>query len=280
MSSASKQYHILFVGNLNETIADEQILKNYFLKYGQIIKCELFKKSYKRKNEDFNETNIRDYFGTYGRIIDCKIIQKRCERSCVLEFMDFDQVDCCILDVPHYLNDKELLISKYVTSDRIKQSGLFKSDHIIYETSRNGNKHHVQCSRRHLKLHIQQLYQLVSSLEISNETNLFALSFSYKDKIKRDYNELMSKTKDYIRLQRLNIDLKKDHHKLEEKNKNLRKITEKCSHERYQMIEEYEQELNKQMNMYNQLEIKLNLLHFQKQSIMKGHSSSNILSCN
>ncbi|CAF1169629.1 unnamed protein product [Adineta ricciae] len=61
---------------------------------------------------------LREYFSSYGTIYACKYCHEANFDYFLVEFADYDQVDRVILDKPHYFNQQELQLMKYIATNK------------------------------------------------------------------------------------------------------------------------------------------------------------------
>ena len=120
--------------------------------------------NYPSNDDEFNENNIRKYFSKYGSIISCRILIDRTEF--LIEFIRSDTVDAVIVDEPHYYNDQQLILRKYVSSDQVLS---FHSNAIPLQSIET----------------IRRLKDLIEALELSYEVELKLIRRSCQEKLSK-----------------------------------------------------------------------------------------------
>jgi len=145
----------------------------------------------------FVKKNIILYFSKYGQTISCKQLIDR--EKYLLEFVDYDSVDCAILDIPHYCCEDEVILQKYVEPERFVELGLLQ-DRIYARVNSESKRHvkHVRKSSQKLLKKIERMKNLIESLHLCQETKLELLQLSYQKQIFPKTEQLNLKMKNFL----------------------------------------------------------------------------------
>ncbi|UJR29050.1 hypothetical protein I4U23_010265 [Adineta vaga] len=191
---------------------------------------------------DFNEENIRTYFQTYGKILNLCLLKNH---RCVIEYNDYDSVDCILLDSPHYFNSHELQIEKYYATEQLKH--LERMFITQPETPDCGNgeddehAEHVLRSRRYLTMRIRLLKDCILSINISNEIKL--------ETIQRGFQMTMNRRKELLEeIQQLN----KQCQILHEKNQSMKEMNETRLETNQNLEKTYQEQIDKEKAKQNE----------------------------
>lgn len=69
-------------------------------------------------DEQFNETTLRQYFCKYGSIVSCRVVIAF--TTFLIDFVHSSSVDRAVLDEPHFYNENELILTKYMSPRRMQ----------------------------------------------------------------------------------------------------------------------------------------------------------------
>jgi len=163
------------------------------------------------------------YFGKYGSIIKWKILDNN--RTFLLNFKDYDSIDRIILDKPHYLNEQRLLIRKCYNPYNITLTDSI--DDILKEKIRN------------LKAGIERS-------TYSYESELMKLKKQIQEDIIVEENHLSDIMKSYIRLERIQRDLKQDLNDAHQINQQLKKQLQETVEKNKRIHNDFENQLKQQ----------------------------------
>lgn len=197
---------------------------------------------------DFNEEHIRTYFQTYGNILNLILLKNN---RCVIEYSDYDSVDCILLDAPHYFNSSELQIDKYYTSEQIKLLERMFIHNSEYPSpgSTNPDDEHIDSSLnspRHLNMTVRILNDSIFSVKISNEIKLETIHKGFLSTINRR-KEL------FEQIQYLN----KQCQIFYEKNQLIKENNQKQLQINEQLERNYQQQIQDEIDKQNQWKTKL-----------------------
>ncbi len=135
-------------------------------------------------DEEFNEINLRNYFSKYGSIISCRIVI--IHMTFLIKFVETHCVDSAIIDEPHFYNNQELILRKYVSPNRI----IFcRPKDMLFDEDNRLNKFP-------LAERIRRLKHIVEAFQFGYEIELKLMKYSYQEKI--------SKCEDMIRMKNKN----------------------------------------------------------------------------
>ncbi|CAF1104756.1 unnamed protein product [Rotaria sordida] len=202
---------------------------------------------------DFNEENIRNYFQTYGNILNLYLLKNN---RCVIEYSDYDSVDCIILDSPHYFNSHELHIDKYYSTEQLKQlDRMFIHNHELPLPGAGEDDEHVGQflhSRRYLNMRIRLLNDSILSVKISNEIKLETIHRGFLLTINRR-KELLEQIKE----------LNKQCQILHEKNQTIKENNQNRFQFNNKLEKIYQKQIHDEQNKQNEWREKIELLQEQ-----------------
>lgn len=194
-------------------------------------------------DNQFNEENIRTYFSKYGSIVSCRIVIT--STTYLIHFVEANSVDWAILDEPHFFDNKELILRKYVPRDRIK---LFHSKNIFSEN----RKIKYSFFER-----IRRLTDIIEAMKFAQKIELKLIQYFYKEKTLK-YNEETNKLTLELKKNYFNID--KDIQRIKEKNNSLKLIIEQNQRIRKHMTNIYKTKIQNEQNRMNELKEAIDLL--------------------
>jgi RNA recognition motif-containing protein len=125
-------------------------------------------------DKEFNEITIRKYLSKYGSIVSCRTVI-RCT-TFLIDFVDTTSVDWAILDEPHFYNEKELILRKYVTPDRLR---LFRTKKILFDQNKFS-----------FLEKIRRLEHITEALKFGQRIELKLIKSSCEEKIIRQLNKM------------------------------------------------------------------------------------------
>ncbi|CAF1023562.1 unnamed protein product [Rotaria magnacalcarata] len=202
---------------------------------------------------NFNDENIRNYFQTYGYILNLYLLKNN---RCVIEYNDYDSVDCIILDSPHYFNSHELQIDKYYSTEQLKQlDRMFTHNHELPSLGAGEDGEQVEQflhSRRYLNMRIRLLNDSIESVKISNEIKLETIHQGFLLTINRR-KELLEQIKE----------LNKQCQILHEKNEAIKENNQNRLHLNSKLEKNYQQQITDQQNKQIQWRQKIESLQEQ-----------------
>lgn len=189
-------------------------------------------------DQQFNEKNIRLYFSKYGSIVSCRVVM--IYTTYLIYFNETNSVDYIIFNEPHFYNNKELIIRKYISPDRIR---LFLSNDGFY---RNRKIKYTTFER------YRRLKDIIEATKFGQDIELKLIENFYKEKM---LNKNEEKHIDILQLKKQCDDLK-------EKNFLLKIIIEQNQRIRKYIIDLYKSKIEIQRNRMNALKCAIDLLSF------------------
>jgi hypothetical protein len=150
-------------------------------------------------DKQFNEINLRKYFSQYGSIVSCRIVINY--TTFLIDFVETNSVDSAILDEPHFYNENELILRKYVAPNRVE----YFRPRMIEKFS--------------FFERVRRLKDIIQAFEFGQKIELKLIKYSYEEKLLKSTNEIK---KLIIQLQKTCNDMKVDNQRMKEKNNSLK----------------------------------------------------------
>jgi hypothetical protein len=189
-------------------------------------------------DKQFNEINIRKYFSKYGSIVSCRIVILY--TTYLIDFVEINSVDWVILDEPHFYNDKELILRKYVSPNRI---GNFRTKNTKFSSLEK----------------IRRLKHIIEAIEFGQKVELKLIKSFYEEKIIK-YNEGIKKLT--IQLRKICDQMNEDSERMKEKNNSLKLIIEQNQRIGKYITDLYKTKIENEQNRVNELTQAITSLSF------------------
>ncbi|CAF1066119.1 unnamed protein product [Adineta steineri] len=207
--------------------------------------------TYLSDDEQFNEINIRKYFIKYGPIVSCRVVIPY--TTFLIDYVDVNSLDCAILDEPHFYNDNELVLRKYISPNRVDSSRLKR---LLSNQNNKTTKFSFQERVRRLK-HMTEAIQFVQKVEF----RLIKCSYEEKKiKVNKKQNDDMIQLN--IELRNKSNDLNRDIEQLKQTNNSLKLLIEHNQRTQKHMVDLYKEKIQYEQNKANELKEAINLLNF------------------
>ncbi|UJR10646.1 hypothetical protein I4U23_014841 [Adineta vaga] len=197
------------------------------------------------KDQQFNDVTIRMHFSQYGSIVFCRAVIP--STTYLIDFVNSNSVDCAILDEPHFYNDKQLILRKYVSINRL---GLRQTNRTL---SFQGN----MMSRSNLRERIRRLNHVIEAIEFGRKVEIRLTKCMYEEKKVKlnkkqdeEINSLREKSND------LNSTIKK----LNKSNDSLKLLFEQSRRRKAQLIRLYKDKLQQEQKRIKELKEAIDLL--------------------
>ena len=172
-----------------------------------------------------------NYFGKYGSIDQWRSFNNG--RTFLLYFKDYDSVDVIFLDEPHLVNEQYLSIRKCYNPYNL--------------TLPNANENH-------LKEQICNLQTSIDQSKYSHESQLLQIKKQLQEEIIVEENHRSDITKSYIRLNRIQLDLKQDLISIRQINQQLKKQIQQTIKNNKRIVYEFENQLKEQRSINKSLQ--------------------------
>ncbi|CAF1366924.1 unnamed protein product [Rotaria magnacalcarata] len=201
-------------------------------------------------DSEFNQTNVRKYFSKYGTITSCHIIIP--DQTFLLGFIQSDSVDCAILDEPHFHNDNQLIVRKYISPSRIDQ---YFTDIIRFD--QDNKKMNISISEK-----FRRKKDVIEAAEFGHNIQLNLIKNWYEEKKKmcnKMGNDEMMKL--IIQLRKRCDDMNKEIEKLEKKNSFSKLMIEQTQQIKYNITDLYKRKIENERNRVKQLKEAIDLLN-------------------
>ncbi|CAF1099954.1 unnamed protein product [Rotaria sordida] len=201
-------------------------------------------------DKQFNEINIKKYFSKYGKIVSCRIIIPF--RTFLIGFIEGNNVDCAILDEPHYYNENKLILRKYISPNRID---LFRTHKNLFD--KNNKNINYSFSEQ-----IRRLKHIIEALQFGQKIQLNLIKYSYdnkKIKFNREHNDDSMKL--FIQLKNICNYMNKDIEQMKEKNSFFKLMIEQTQGIKKNIIDLYKKKIKNEHYRFNQLKEVIDLFN-------------------
>jgi len=202
---------------------------------------------YLSNDKQFNEINIRKYFSKYGSIVSCRSIIVY--TTFLIDFAETNSVDWAILDEPHLYNDKELILRKYISPDRI---GNFRSKKILF--NQDNRKLKISLFER-----IRRLNDIIEAIQFGQKIELKLIKCSYEEKILKCNEEIK---KLLIQLRKTCDQMNEDNERIKRKNNSSKLIIEQNQRIGKYIADLYKTKIENEQNRVNELKQAIDSLSF------------------
>ncbi|CAF1579523.1 unnamed protein product [Adineta ricciae] len=196
-------------------------------------------------DQEFTETSMRQYFSRYGSVVFCRTVIPL--TTYLIDFVDLDSVNRAIVEEPHFYNDQQLVLRKYVSLNRAE----------LYHTSRNFSKFENTTDRFYLKEGIRRLNDTTEVIRFAQQVELRLIKRTYEAKHMKLYKKQNESLMDLT--EKLS-DLKAKIRQIENINNSLELLLQQSQQTKRQMIDYYEDKLKQERQRIDQLNEAINLL--------------------
>ncbi|CAF0971606.1 unnamed protein product [Adineta ricciae] len=192
----------------------------------------------------FTDGNLRSYFGTYGTIRDLKILEEEGTAGiCFITFDDVDSSDRVLLDVPHYLNEKLLLIDKYSAPEHV--CSLSQYTHI--------DKKDAYRVRRWYSI-FRNLSDFIRPITVLYKTRYALTKYQFGEQICASRENLNAKRESLVEVENAHNDVKQNCNQLRKVNENLRQQIADIQEKNEKMKANYEYQIEEQQRKNQELQ--------------------------